>query len=230
MAISTSRLAAALIILSTAILTGCADTSVKAGPELGNESRPTAAAAAITATSLADNTVGMFPAATRNLDACSVEPLGSISNPDAPRRYSCSLYRVTLVTFAPALEASAAALLLDQEFAARSCVALWPLTSVDRQPALEALRTGSAAPPVEGGYDCSGEQVMVTLGRADNTIIRTLAQTPPSPLSNTVVTDEPPIGLVPLDEVLKSDEVLVSFIETTVRYVDVTVCGKLRLC
>jgi hypothetical protein len=67
MAISTRRLAAALIILSTAVLTGCADTSVKAGPELGNENRPTAAAAAITATSLADNTVGMFPAATRNL-------------------------------------------------------------------------------------------------------------------------------------------------------------------
>ncbi len=230
MAISGSRLAAALIILSLAILTGCADTSEKAGPELGNESRPTAAAAAKTATSLANGTDGIFSSATRNLDACSVEPLGSISNPDAPRRYSCSLYRVTLVTFAPAVEASPAALLLDEGFEERSCMALWPLVSVATQPALEALGAGIAAPPVQGGYDCSGEEVTVTLGRADNAIIRTLAQTPPSPLSNTVVTDEPPIGLIPLDAVLKSGEVFVGFIETTVRYVDVTVCGGLRLC
>ena len=151
----------------------------------------------------------LLPArATRNLDACSVEPLGSISNPDAPRRYSCSLYRVTLVTFAPAMEASAAALLLDEGFEERSCMALWPLVSVATQPALEALGTGSTAPPVQVGYDCGGEQVTVTLGRADNAIIRTLSQTPPSPLPNTVVTDEPPIGLVPLDAVATPDALM----------------------
>ncbi len=230
MAASSSQVAAFSLFLVAVTLTGCADTSPKAGPWLGDESRPAAVAAAGAATNLAAGTDGIVQFASRTLDVCAVEGDGSISNPSAPRAYSCDVYRVTLLAVTPPGTASEGALLIDESFAARACTVPAPLVTPLAQSALDALDAGSTAPPVRGGYDCSGEHVTTTFGRADNATIRWLAQTLPRSLSSTVVTEEPPIGAAPLDKVLDSGAVFVGFIQTKVNYVDTAVCGGLRLC
>ena len=197
---------------------------------MGDESRPAAVATAIAATDLVAGNGGFVTSATRTLDICAVEPIGSISNPNAPVRYSCDIYRVVLLAVPPAVRAPEAALLIDQIFASRSCTVPAPLVTPISQPALEALDADSKAPPVAGGYDCSGEYVRASFGRADNAKIRGLAETLPRPLTDTVVSQEPPIGTAPLDEVLDSDAVFVAYIQTKVNYVHVQVCGGLRLC
>ncbi|MDH6235359.1 hypothetical protein H4V99_000104 [Cryobacterium sp. CG_9.6] len=228
MAASGTRMTALSVLLVVLILTGCSDTSEKASPAMGDETRPAATATVIEVTSLSAGAGA--PVATRILDACSVDPLGSISNPDAPRAYSCFVSRAALLTFPPAVRASEAASLVDESFAARSCTLSWPLVTPATQPALDALDEGGAAQPVQGGYDCNGQLVRVTFGRADNATIRKQVQTPSSPLSGIVVSEEPPIGLAPLDKVLDSGDIFVAFIETRVKYVDTTVCSHLRLC
>lgn len=184
-----------LVFIAAALaMTGCV-AAEEAGPALGDAKRPVARAAAEAATNLSNSGEGLAQIGSRTLDICAVDPLGSISNPSAPRIYSCDIYRVTLLTFTSAPHASAAALLIDENFVARSCTVLAPLVTPAAQPALDALDAERKAPPVRGWYECNGEKVTATVGRADNATMRTKAQTPPSPLSGTVVTEEPPIGV-----------------------------------
>jgi hypothetical protein len=217
-------------MLSMAMLTGCADTSVKAGPDLGDKSRPTALAAAIAATGLAEGTDYVLLGDSRTLDICQIQGDISISNPSAPLLYSCGIYRVALFSFTEPVNASTAALIIDEGFVARACTVPAPLVILSSETTLKALDAGSTAPPVRGRYDCSGETVTSTFGRADTASIRELAQTLPRALSGTVVTEQPQIGVAPLDEILATGGVFVAFIQTKVNYVDTAVCGGLSLC
>ena len=223
------RISALSLILIVGTLAGCTNAP-KAGPEMGDESRPAAVATATAATDVVADNGGFIPTATRTLDICNVEPIGSISNPNAPVRYSCDIHRVALLAFPPAVPALEAASLIEQVFTSRSCSVPAPLVTPASQPALEALDADSDAPLVQGGYDCSGDYVRASFGRADNAKIRGLAETLPAPLTYTVVSEEPPIGTAPLDDVLDSDAVFVAYIHTKVNYVHVLVCGGLCLC
>jgi hypothetical protein len=230
MAFSGRRVAAFSIFVFMVMLTGCADTSVQAGPELGDKSRPIALAAAVAATGLTDGTDDVLPGDTRTLDICQIQGDVPIGNPSAPLIYSCDIYRVTLLRFTPTVSASTAASSVDEGFAARACTIPAPLVVPSTERALEALDAGSEAPPIRGRYVCSGESVTATFGRADNASMREQAQIMPRPVSGTVVTEQPRIGVGPLDEILESGEVFVAFVQTKVNYVDTQVCGGLSLC